>query len=192
MKAIVGLGNPGSRYQTTRHNIGFLVVERLAQAQGAAFKSSRCCQGLEAIVEIDGRTVRLLEPMTFMNLSGQAVKSFLRYYGVAQSDLLVVYDDFHLAFGQLRVRRQGSHGGHNGIGSIIESLGSQEFPRVRLGIGEVKRGKSAEDFVLSNFSSAEIKELDFFLQEAGDCCRAWVAEEIEQVMSHFNKRKGDG
>jgi len=192
MKVIVGLGNPGSQYKNTRHNIGFRVMDCLAQTGGAVFNSSRCCQGLETAVEIEGQAIRLLQPMTFMNLSGQAVKLFLSYYGIEQSGLLVVYDDFHLGFGQLRVRRQGSHGGHNGIGSIIESLGSQEFARVRLGIGEVKRGRSAEDFVLSNFSPTEIKELDFFLQEAEECCRAWVTEEIEQVMSHFNKRKGDG
>lgn len=192
MKVIVGLGNPGSQYESTRHNLGFLVVQHLAQTLEVKFASSRCCKGLEAAVQMENEEIKLLLPMVFMNLSGKAVKPFMMHYDIALEDMLVVYDDFHLAFGQLRLRRKGSDGGHNGLSSLIEVLGVQEFSRLRLGIGEPKGKQDTEGFVLSEFNNEEKKELDFFIQDAVHCCRAWVSDEIEQVMSQFNKRKGDG
>jgi len=192
MKVIVGLGNPGSEYEHTRHNLGFRVVQCLAQTLGSHFAPSRCCQGLEATGKISGLDAGMLLPTTFMNLSGKAVVRFLNHYAVSPADALVVYDDFHLPFGQIRMRRKGSAGGHNGLSSIIEELGIQDIPRLRLGIGEPKGKGDSVDFVLSPFDAQEQQELDFFISEAVECCRAWVSGEIEQVMSQFNKRKGNG
>lgn len=192
MKLIVGLGNPGSQYENTRHNLGFLVLQQLAQESGVRFAPSRCCKGLEASLVIKEQEIKLLMPLTFMNLSGRAVKPFIVSYDIALRDMLVVCDDFCLDFGQIRIRRRGSDGGHNGVSSLIEMLGSQEFPRLRLGIGEPSGKQNIEDFVLSEFTSEEKKELDFLVRDAADCARCWVTEEIEQVMSQFNKRKGDG
>ena len=192
MKVIVGLGNPGSQYEGTRHNLGFLVVQHLVRDLGVKFAPSRCCKGLEASVEVEGNDIKFLLPMTYMNLSGRAVKPFILNYDISLDDMLIVYDDFHLDFAQLRLRRKGSDGGHNGLSSLIESLGSQDFSRLRLGIGEPKGKKNTEDFVLSEFDAQEKKELDFFIQDAVECCRIWITDEIEQVMSQFNKRKIDG
>jgi PTH1 family peptidyl-tRNA hydrolase len=192
MKVLVGLGNSGAQYEDTRHNLGFRVVRYLAKKLDITFVPSKICRGLESSAEISGVETKLLLPMTFMNLSGNAVKPFVAVLGVPLDDVLVVYDDFHLMFGQIRLRRKGSDGGHNGVRSIIENLGTDQFPRLRLGVGEPKGKQDAADFVLSAFDHKEKEELDFFIQEAADCCRAWVIGEIEQVMSQFNKRKGDG
>lgn len=192
MKVLVGLGNSGAQYEDTRHNLGFRVVRYLAKKLDITFMPSKICRGLESSAEISGVETKLLLPMTFMNLSGSAVKPFVAVHGVPLDDVLVVYDDFHLMFGQIRLRRKGSDGGHNGVRSIIENLGTDQFPRLRLGVGEPKGKQDAADFVLSEFDHKEKEELDFFIQEAADCCRAWVIGEIEQVMSQFNKRKGDG
>ena len=185
------LGNPGERYQSTRHNLGYMCADMLAARERARWKRpAREYQYAE--ISQGGTRLRLLKPMTYMNLSGRAAKPFVLNYDVAFSDMLVVYDDFHLDFGQLRLRRKGSDGGHNGVSSLIEVLGSQDFSRLRLGVGEPKGKQSTEDFVLSEFNTQEKKELDFFIQDAAECCRLWVTTEIEQVMSQFNKRKGDG
>ncbi|MEW5894279.1 MAG: aminoacyl-tRNA hydrolase [Candidatus Omnitrophota bacterium] len=192
MKAIVGLGNPGSQYEGTRHNLGFMVARHLAESLEAKFSASHCCRGLEAGLKIDGEDTKLLLPLTFMNLSGRAVKPFMAHYELAADNLLVVYDDFDLNFGQLRLRSKGSAGGHNGLTSIIDSLGRDDFPRLRLGIGQPQQKNDSTDFVLSGFSSEEKKELDSFIEHATACCRAWVTEEIDVVMSQFNKRKEDG
>jgi len=192
MKALIGLGNPGSQYEQTRHNLGFLVVRHIAEKQGLSFSSSRTCRGLEAAFSIAGEDVKLLMPMTFMNLSGSAVRPFMAVCGISLQDMLVVYDDIHLPFGQIRIRRKGSDGGHNGVRSVIESLGADEFPRLRLGVGEPKGKQDAADFVLAEFEKKEKELLDGFIQEAAECCQAWVVGEIDEVMSQFNKRKGDG
>lgn len=192
MKVLVGLGNVGAQYEQTRHNLGFRVLQCLAKTLGAKFVPSQSCRGLEASTEISGQDVRLLLPLTFMNLSGSAVKPFMAASGIACEHLLVVCDDFHLPFGQIRLRRHGSGGGHNGVRSVIECLGTDQFPRLRLGVGEPSGKQDAADFVLSEFTREEQRELECFIQEAADCCRAWVIGEIEQVMSQFNKRKGDG
>ena len=192
MKAIVGLGNPGSQYEITRHNLGFLVVRHLAEELKVKFKPSRCCKGLEAETEIGGVGIRLLLPLTFMNLSGRAVKPFIDQYGLSVDNLLIVYDDFNLEFGQLRLRLKGSAGGHNGVSSIIECLQRDDFSRLRLGIGSPGLTVDPADFVLSEFSQDEKKKLDFFIEYAAKCCRAWATEEIDLVMSQFNKRKEDG
>lgn len=192
MKVLVGLGNAGAEYQETRHNLGFRVIEQVARNLNTAFVPSKVCRGLEASAEVSGVQARLLLPLTFMNLSGRAVKPFMAAREAAPDQMLLVYDDFHLNFGQIRLRRKGSAGGHNGVRSVIEHLGTDEFARLRLGVGEPRGKEDPADFVLSKFDASEKKLLDDFIQEAAECCRAWIIGEIEDVMSHFNKRKGDG
>jgi len=169
---IVGLGNPGKDYEYTRHNFGFLVVARLAEQYKLKVSSSSLCKGLTAGGMIQDKTCCLLFPLTYMNNSGIAVR-----------------DDFSLDFGQLRLRPSGSDGGHNGLDSVIAQLNSKDFSRLRLGIGPVPNKKDAVDFVLQEFTSAEKKKLDDFIQEAVDCCVAWITGNSDQVMSQFNRKK---
>ncbi|HRZ40464.1 MAG TPA: aminoacyl-tRNA hydrolase, partial [Candidatus Omnitrophota bacterium] len=151
-KLIAGLGNPGAEYEWTRHNLGFLVVSRFVEDAKASFSSSRCCRGLEAQFRLGEVKVVVLMPMTYMNLSGQAVAGALSYYKVEPAESLVVCDDFSLEFGQLRLRSKGSDGGHNGLKSIIENLGTQDFMRLRLGVGNPPSRQDPADYVLSAFS----------------------------------------
>src|SRR3954469_13355111 len=157
-KLVVGLGNPGSKYEGTRHNIGFEVVDRLAEGgSGATF--TRKFDGLLAEIEIDFRRVLLLKPETFMNLSGRSVAQVLRFYKLELADLLVVSDDLSLPLGKLRIRGGGSDGGQKGLRDIAAQLGTEGFARLRIGIGE--RGPvDAADFVLSRFRSAERPIID--------------------------------
>ena len=166
MKLIVGLGNPGSTYTWTRHNLGFMVV-------GSLEKPDKCS---------------LLMPQTFMNNSGAAVKAAVKKSGIALEDILIVYDDIALEFGQMRLKPEGSAGGHNGIKSIIEHLGTKEFARLRLGVGRPRPGVDAADYVLSNFTSAEKKLLPDFINQAHECVHSWVNLGVEEVMNQFNKR----
>ena len=153
MKLVVGLGNPGSKYQGTRHNIGFELIDRLAQG-GPEPSFTRKFDGLLAETEIDFRRVLLLKPETFMNLSGRSVGQALRFYKLPLADLLVVCDDLSLPLGKLRLRPGGSDGGQKGLRDITAHLGTDQFPRLRIGIGD--RGDiDAADFVLSRFRSAE-------------------------------------
>ena len=185
---IVGLGNPGKEYQCTRHNFGFLVVSKLAEQYKIKFVRSSKYQGFLGHGNIENEDVFLLLPQTYMNCSGVSVRSIVSDKKIAHQDILVVYDDFHIDFGSLRIRNKGSAGGHNGLISVIEKLMTQEFSRLRLGVGTSKGKKSATDFVLSNFSERERKQLDKQIQEAVDCCAVFLKEGISQAMAIFNKR----
>lgn len=167
MKLIVGLGNPGSQYTWTRHNLGFMVV-------GSLEKKKSCS---------------LLMPTTFMNNSGAAVAAAVKKLSVKLDDILIVYDDMALNFGQIRIKPDGSAGGHNGIKSIIEHLGTKEFARLRLGIGKPKPGTDAADYVLSDFTPAEKKILPDFINNAHQCVHSWVEEGVQAAMNQFNQRK---
>ena len=186
---IVGLGNPGKDYEYTRHNFGFLVVARLAEQYKLKVSSSSLCKGLTAGGMIQDKTCCLLFPLTYMNNSGIAVRDVVAKKEISLSNILVVVDDFSLDFGQLRLRPSGSDGGHNGLDSVIAQLNSKDFSRLRLGIGPVPNKKDAVDFVLQEFTSAEKKKLDDFIQEAVDCCVAWITGNSDQVMSQFNRKK---
>ncbi|MDP2652973.1 MAG: aminoacyl-tRNA hydrolase [Candidatus Omnitrophota bacterium] len=188
MKLIVGLGNPGREYQNTRHNIGFRVVDHLACGAGLKFAESRACRGLMAEGEIEGQRCCLLLPLTYMNHSGQAVRDVVRKKNVVLSDMLVVCDDFHLDFGQMRIRKSGSGGGHNGLSSIIDLVGSNEFPRLRVGIGTPPRREEVTEFVLGAFDAGERKGLNGLIEDAARCCGEWLKNDISQVMSQFNKK----
>lgn len=181
-KLVVGLGNPGSKYEQTRHNIGFEVVDRLAEGVGVRF--SRKFDGLVAEIEIDFRKVVLLKPETFMNLSGRAVAQVLQFYKIERSDLLVICDDLTLPLGKLRLRGSGSDGGQKGLRDIIAAVGSDAFARLRIGIGE--RGPmDAADFVLSRFRH-ERPIVDDALILAVQAVAVWTTQGLAAAMNRFN------
>jgi len=187
-KLVVGLGNPGSKYDGTRHNIGFEVVDRLARGgSGAAF--ARKFDGQVAEAEIDYRRVLLLKPETFMNLSGRSVAQALRFYKLEPADLLVVCDDLSLPLGKLRLRPGGSDGGQKGLRDITAHLGTEQFSRLRIGIGQ--RGEAdASDYVLSRFRSAERPIIDDALILATQAVAVWATQGIEAAMNRFNGGTG--
>jgi PTH1 family peptidyl-tRNA hydrolase len=180
MKVVVGLGNPGRQYQGTRHNVGFAVVDSLAG--GRAFRGRFLSQVAE--VTDDGLPLLLVKPETFMNLSGQAVRQVVDFYKVPAEDLLVVCDDFALPLGKLRVRAKGTHGGHNGLRSIQEHLGTTAYPRLRIGVGGPK--EDAVDHVLSRFRPGERPVIDDAIIKAVQAVIAWAHQGIEACMNRFN------
>jgi peptidyl-tRNA hydrolase, PTH1 family len=187
-KLVVGLGNPGSKYEATRHNIGFEVIDRLASG-GSGARFSRKFEGQLAEVEIDYRRVLLLKPETFMNLSGRSVVPALRFYKLEAADLLVVCDDLNLPLGKLRIRKGGSDGGQKGLRDITAHLGTEQYARLRIGIGD--RGPiDATDFVLSRFRSAERPTIDDALIDATQAVAVWVTQGLEAAMNRFNGPKG--
>ncbi len=184
MKLVVGLGNPGDRYAKTRHNIGWMVVDRLADVAGWAGRG----RTRDASAIVTGRfrslDLTLAKPLTYMNDSGIAVRKLLAREHVALPDLLVVADDFALPFGKLRFREGGGAGGHNGLRSIIAELGSEKFSRLRVGIGEPDRG--ATDHVLSTFAPDERQRLDELLDAAADAVETWAREGTSKAANRFN------
>ncbi|GAC1475444.1 MAG: aminoacyl-tRNA hydrolase [Isosphaeraceae bacterium] len=184
MKLVVGLGNPGSKYEGTRHNIGFEVIDRLA-AGGVGATFSRRFEGLLAETEIDFQRVLLLKPQTFMNLSGRSVGQALRFYKMETTDILVVCDDLALPLGKLRIRGGGSDGGQKGLRDITAHLGTQEYARLRVGIGE--RGEAdASDYVLTRFRNAERPVIDDGLILASQAVAVWIAKGLADAMNRFN------
>lgn len=186
----MGLGNPGKEYEYTRHNLGFCVVRRLAQRNFLSLRKSSLTNGLTAEGMIAGNKVYCLLPSTYMNDSGSAVRQIVLKKGVAPTHLLVACDDFHLHFGQLRIRAKGSDGGHNGLTSIIQHLGTQEFPRLRLGIGSPTNKQETAKYVLERWTRQEQKALDEFVERATDCCMAWLKDGVAKTMDQFNARVG--
>lgn len=194
MKLIVGLGNPGSEYSGTRHNVGFEVVDVVARRWGVIFRSAPADAVLAR--SPDGReTAILVKPLTYMNRSGLAVDVLQRYYRVALPGLLVVTEDVNLPLGRLRARRQGSAGGHNGLGSVIDAVSTEQFSRIRIGVGrgDPRRGLSGR--VLSRFNADERHIIDEAVRCASDAVELFVDSGIDAVMNTFNRRgteEGDG
>ena len=182
MKAIVGLGNPGAEYKQTRHNVGFEVVDELAERWGVRLRS---WQSIASLAVVSGRDVILVEPKTFMNLSGQAVRSVADYYHVDPHDLLVIVDEVQLPLGRLRLRRSGSAGGHNGLKSVIEHVGS-DFARLRIGVDRGDRRWDLADRVLSQFPAAEREVVEAAIARAADAAETFVTEGLEPAMNRFN------
>jgi PTH1 family peptidyl-tRNA hydrolase len=183
-KLVVGLGNPGSKYEATRHNIGFDVVDRLA-ANGSGARFLDRFDGLLAVTEIDFRRVLLLKPLTFMNLSGRSVRQALQFYKLDLADLLVICDDLSLPLGKLRIRRAGSDGGQKGLKDITAQLGSEDYARLRIGIGD--RGPiDAADFVLSRFRPTERSTIEDALILATQAVAVWVSQGVDTAMNRFN------
>jgi PTH1 family peptidyl-tRNA hydrolase len=187
---IVGLGNPGSEYSRTRHNAGFLVVERLAERWQADWTYKKKFNAAVARVARGGKQVLLCRPHTYMNASGEAVRALRDYFDVPLTRLLVVVDDADLPFGQLRLRPGGSSGGHHGLESIAQQLGSREYPRLRLGIGRQDGRRDITDYVLGRFSSTELELVDTVLNAATNQVECWLDEGIQKAMSQFNGAAG--
>ena len=182
----VGLGNPGQRYARTRHNVGFLVIDtlasRLSANQWRARFEAEC-----SMVQMNQTCLVLVKPMTFMNLSGRAVRQLVTWYRAPLDRLLVIYDDVDLPFGALRVRLGGSSGGHHGVESIITALGSGQFARLRIGIGRPSDGRDVTEHVLSRFSEEEEAVLGDILDTAADAVLTWTREGIVAAMNRFNR-----
>ncbi|HRK34795.1 MAG TPA: aminoacyl-tRNA hydrolase [Candidatus Hydrogenedentes bacterium] len=189
MKLIVGLGNPGQQYRNTRHNVGFRVLDEVADRLNVRFDQEKY-DSLFAMAEYKGTRVMLLKPLTFMNLSGGAVAKAARNRVPKPEHVLVVLDEIQLPLGTVRIRHEGSGGGHNGLKSVIEHLGTREFPRLRIGIGEKKTGQELSDHVLSTFTPAEKPDVDQAVASAADAVLCYVAEGVNTAMNRFNKRTG--
>jgi PTH1 family peptidyl-tRNA hydrolase len=187
MLLVAGLGNPGEQYAATPHNMGFLVVDRLAARHGIRV-TRRECQALIGQGEIGGKKVLLAKPQTYMNLSGIAVKSLLDKNELIPAGLLLVYDELDLPWGTLRVRAKGSAAGHNGVTDVIAKLGTQEIPRVRLGVHPGHPISSGVDYLLSRFTRRQTEELDAFVDLAADAAESIIAEGAEKSMAKFNRR----
>jgi PTH1 family peptidyl-tRNA hydrolase len=187
VKLIVGLGNPGREYRETRHNLGFQVVDEIARRHQLTWIMAPS-QVPDAFVvkKFGAEPVLLAKPLTFMNRSGDAVAALTRYYDIAATDLLVVVDEVDLAFGRLRARPRGSAGTHNGLKSVVERLGTSDFPRLRLGTGRGDARRDLADHVLSTFEPGERAELESLIARAADAAEMFAAEGISRMMNAYN------
>lgn len=187
MDVIVGLGNPGREYDGTRHNVGFRVVTALARHNGLKLRAGRG-DYLSGSGRIAGRAIELALPLTYMNLSGVAIKQVLAASGAEPSGLLVVCDDVNLSLGALRLRRSGSDGGHNGLSSIIAQLGTEEFARLRLGVGQAPDGTDLVDHVLDGFSDGDVPTVDEMVERAEDAVKLLLSRGFDVAMQEHNRR----
>lgn len=183
MHVIVGLGNPGPRYASTRHNIGFMVVDRLA-AEGGGRWGDDLGRSQTAAVRVAEVEVLLVKPQTFMNRSGESVAALMGRDEFEPNQVLVVLDDFYLDIGRLRLRRGGSDGGHNGLASVLEKMGSEQVPRLRLGVGHVPEGEEDIDFVLAPFGKED--DVDGLVERGYRAVECWLAEGVEVAMNRIN------
>ena len=186
-KLIVGLGNPGDKYFETKHNVGFMLVDQMAKSLNLTFSHDKIFQADIASTFIDGQKIYLVKPTTFMNESGKAVHALLAYYGLDERDLLVAYDDLDMVVGKIRFRQKGSAGGHNGIKSLIAHLKTQEFDRIKIGIGRPKPGMTVVNHVLSKFDTEDRIEIDKTLDKLDSAVNYYLQEkDLEKVMRKFN------
>ncbi len=182
---IVGLGNPGDKYKDTRHNAGFIVIEKLAAYHSIKIREeSRLYRTGKG--RISDEDVMLAMPVTYMNRSGDGVKELMRYYKVLPSDLVLVYDDLDLDTGQIRIKLQGGSGGHNGCASVISAIGTEDFTRIRIGIGRPAGRSDIVGYVLSKFSSEEVPLIETAVENAVDAVRAVVGNNIVAAMNKYN------
>ena len=196
MRLIVGLGNPGRTYKYSRHNIGSLLLDRLAKRWRIKIRRDLTIQSCLAKGRIQGREIILARPLCFMNRAGYSVDLLLKKYNLnSQEDMLVIFDDLDLAVGKIRIRPKGSSGGHRGVESIIKVLGSSDFARLRIGIGRPQMKKSlldprnkqkVIDYVLGTWTLKEKEQLDVNLEQAAECCETWVVWGINRTMNKFN------
>ena len=195
MKLVVGLGNPGRKYQATRHNVGFVVLDHLASrhgGQGGAVRGGTAqgrktaFQGETVEASVAGEKCLLLWPHTFMNLSGGSVLAARDFYKIADGDVLIVCDDFNLPLGKLRFRASGSAGGQKGLADIIRRLGTPNVPRLRVGVGTPPAGFDAADYVLGKFRKEEMPEIEVALQEAADAVEFWAKQGLGPCMNRYN------
>ena len=190
MKLIIGLGNPGDEYKLTRHNMGFLVLEEFAKANSIKVKTNRHFNAVTGEGVLGGEDIYLAMPQTFLNLSGHSVKLMLNWFKIDAKDMFVVVDDVALAFSSLRIRPKGSSGGHKGLRSIIDSTGTQEFSRMRMGILGRKNIRDLSSYVLDRFTKAELKKIPEILDTASQACGCWIREGANTAMNKFNNYGG--
>lgn len=188
MHIIIGLGNPTDKYQATRHNIGWDAITRIADDYRIPMNMKKhkaiCGAGY-----IEGEKVILAQPLTFINLSGVSVRELVDFYKVSPEEIIVIYDDISLEVGQLRIRKKGSAGGHNGMKSIISHLGTEEFPRIKVGVGDKPKDWDLADYVLSRFKPEEQPTVRDALKDTSDACRMIILSGIEAAMNQYNKKK---
>lgn len=185
MKWIVGLGNPGTQYAYTRHNIGFMAIDRFADKHGISVKKK---QAKAEVGEgnVGGEKVYLIKPQTYMNLSGESVRAFMDFYKASRDDLIVVYDDLDTETGKIRLRYKGGPGGHNGIRSIIQHLGTEEFNRIRIGVSRPPAGREVASYVLSDFPKAEASLVDQSLEAACEALEHALKHPFDNTMGKYN------
>lgn len=188
MYIIVGLGNPKKEYDNTRHNIGFASIDRIAQKNGIAV-IERKHKAVIGKGYIEGQKVILAKPQTYMNLSGESVRELVDYYKIdEETQLIVIYDDISLEVGQLRIRKKGSAGGHNGIKNIISHLGHDVFQRIKIGVGEKPKGYDLADYVLGHFTQDERKIMEERSEDINEAIKLMIADETDAAMNQFNKK----
>jgi len=190
-KAIIGLGNPGKRYERTRHNVGFHVVETFAEEHGCLFKKKSAFHASVAEGMIDSNAVLLVKPETYMNLSGNAVGAIVNYFSLEAEDVLVIVDDVHLPFGNVRLRKKGTSGGHNGLRSIEGALGTDTYHRLRIGVSNPPAYMDMEAYVLSRFMADELDKLETVFQHASSIATDWVNKGIMYCMNRYNRDEID-
>lgn len=190
MYIIVGLGNPTNKYDGTRHNVGFDCIDRLATEYSIAMDFVKhkavCGTGY-----INGQKVILAKPQTYMNLSGESVRELSNYYKVSNEEIIIIYDDISLDVGKIRIRKKGSAGGHNGIKSIIQQIGTQEFPRIKVGVGNKPKEWDLADYVLGRFSKEDREMIDVTTKEVAKACEIMITDSIDAAMNQFNKSKSE-
>jgi peptidyl-tRNA hydrolase, PTH1 family len=186
VKIVCGLGNPGRQYLGTRHNVGFGVVDELARRHGVGFDAAPA-DALQAKWRGADDVIWLVKPLTFMNLSGQAVAALSRYYKVALPDVLIVTDDVNLPLGRLRLRANGSEGGHNGLRSVAIELGSTDYARLRIGVGRGDSRRDLADHVLARFEPDEMPGIEAAVARAADAVETWVSDGLAKAMNTFNR-----
>lgn len=187
MKIIAGLGNPGGKYEDTRHNVGFMTLDVLAKKLGIKVNKIKF-QGLIGEGRLGNERVVLLKPQTFMNNSGLSLRAVADFYKVNPQDIIVVVDDIDIPFASIKIKKNGSAGTHNGLKSIISHLGSQEFIRIKVGVGERNRGEDLADFVLSRFGKEDRKHMDKAMEAAADAVEAMVVHGVEYAMNTYNNQ----
>lgn len=185
MKIIVGLGNPGSEYEKTRHNTGFMVIDKIAEKYNIEIKKKKS-KALIGTGEINGEKVMLVKPQTFMNLSGEAVRGIMDFYKESIDNLLVVFDDIDLELGNIRIKERGSAGTHNGMKSVVQNVGTVDFKRVKVGIGKPKVNMDLVNYVLGKFSDDELKILTGSIEKAVDAVEIIVSGNVSKAMNLYN------
>ena len=184
---ICGLGNPGSKYEMTRHNVGFIALDLLAEKAGLGRLTKTKCKAVYGTGSIAGKSVLLMKPQTYMNLSGEAVRDMMQAFSVPAERLIVIFDDADLAPGRIRIRKNGSAGGHNGLKSIIQHLGSDQFPRLKIGVGgKPHPDYDMADWVLSKFTGEDQTAIDGAVKRAADAVETYIKEGPDKAMSKFN------
>jgi peptidyl-tRNA hydrolase, PTH1 family len=185
MKLIIGLGNPGKQYEQTRHNVGFMVIDKLSKELSIPLDRHKF-NGIYGIGHISGEKIILLKPLTYMNLSGECIRPLMDYYEINDDEIVVIYDDLDLPVGKIRLRAKGSAGGHNGIKSMISHLASQEFNRIRVGVDRPNNGMKISDYVLGQFTKEEEQGIQEAIDRSVNACEKWLSTSFIQVMNEYN------